>query len=314
MLLDPVSQGLRMRGNPELGVLRCANDQMRQGIQNVWMQASLWFVECQERRWTRAKQCRAKTQEPHLSVREFLRLQGTEQPRNFHLYAEEGIHSFDNQSRAAKGLRDGLAKGSSIADFKNCLESSGKVRAVMSKNRCIDTNLRLPHGGLQICTEMMIKTPAQDLLAYCGYFRIEMRINDLRQDGLVFRNLEGICDHIAFRVAQPRRRLVPFQHRNATFRFSGPDIPDIFFLYARVECEHGSQCMLVLGREPNLQLVGELLRVKAKHDSFWRFLTLIANALASGPEYAWRAALLGNRSRQLPLCRARHQDKGVVKI
>src|SRR2546429_7180247 len=36
---------------------------------------------------------------------------------------------------------------------------------------------------------------SQDLLAYCGYFWIEVRINDLRQDGLVFRNLEGIGDH-----------------------------------------------------------------------------------------------------------------------
>src|SRR5205809_2961285 len=76
----------------------------------------------------------------------------------------------------------------------------------MTQNWCIDANLRLPHGGLQVCTEMVIKTPAQDLLAYCGYFWIEVRINDLRQDGLVFRNLEGIGDHIAFSVAQPRRR------------------------------------------------------------------------------------------------------------
>ena len=91
-------------------------------------------------------------------------MQGTEQPGNFHLYAEEGFHSFDHKSRAAKGLRYGLAKGSTIADFKNCLEGSGKVRAVIAKNWCIDTNLRLPHRGIQVCTEMVIKTPAQDLL------------------------------------------------------------------------------------------------------------------------------------------------------
>src|SRR5207249_2547199 len=131
-------------------------------------------------------------------------------PIYFHLYAEEGFHGFDSKSRASKGLGYGLAKGSTIADFKNCLESSRKVRAVMTQNWCIDANLRLPHGGLQVCTEMVIKTPAQDLLAYCGYFWIEVRINDLRQDGLVFRNLEGIGDHIAFSVAQPRRRFVAF--------------------------------------------------------------------------------------------------------
>src|SRR6266704_2397882 len=212
MLLDAVGQRLRMRGNPELSVFRCANDQVRQGIQNVGMQASLRFVDGQQRGWTRAKQRRAKTQEPHLSVREFLRLQGTEQPGNFHLDAEEGIHSFDQESRAAKSLRHDLAKGSTIADFNNGLESSRKVRAVVTKNRRIDTNLRLAHGGFQVCAEMMIKTPAQDLLADCGYFRKEVRINDLRQDGLVFRYLEGISDQTAFRVAQPRRRFVAFQH------------------------------------------------------------------------------------------------------
>lgn len=72
--------------------------------------------------------------------------------------------------------------------------------------------------------------------------------------------------------------------------------------------------MLVRGREPDLQLVPELLRFKAKHDSFRRFLALIANALPSGPEHAGRAAFLGDGSRQLPLRRARHQDQGVVKI
>src|SRR5213082_1930892 len=148
--------------------------------------------------------------------------------------SEEGIHSFDNESRAAKGLRYGLTKSSTIADFKNCLESRCKVRTVMTKNWCIDTNLRLPHRGLQVCAEMMIKTPAQDLLAYCGYFWIEVRINDLREDRLVFRNLEGIGDHIAFSVAQPRRRFISFQHSHATFRIRRPDIPDIFFLYARI--------------------------------------------------------------------------------
>lgn len=179
MFLDPVRQGLRMRGNPELSVFRGANDQVRQGIQNVRMQARLRFVDGQERRRTRAQQRCTKTQKPHLPVGEFLRLQGPEQPGHFHLDAEERIHRFDQQSRAAKGLRDNLAKGLPIADFQNRLESRRKVRAVLAKNRRIHANLRLPQRGVQVCAEMMIKAPAQDLLAYCGYFRIEVRVNNL---------------------------------------------------------------------------------------------------------------------------------------
>ena len=40
-------QGLRMRGNPELDVFHGANDQVREGIQNVGMQARLRFVDRQ---------------------------------------------------------------------------------------------------------------------------------------------------------------------------------------------------------------------------------------------------------------------------
>src|SRR5260370_24234889 len=178
-----------MVDNSSLDRFQGRNVQVRQGLKNVRMRARVRFVERQERGWTRAKQRRTKAQEAHLSVREFLRLQGTEQPGNFHLHAEESIHCFDNESRAAKGLRYGLAKGIPIADFKNGLESSRKVRAVVTENRRIDTNLRLPHRGLEVCTEMMIKTPAQDLLANCGYFRIEVWINNLRQPGLAFCNL-----------------------------------------------------------------------------------------------------------------------------
>src|SRR5437899_12204087 len=47
VFLDPVRQGLRMRGNPELDVFRCANDQVRQGIHNVRMQGRLRFVDWQ---------------------------------------------------------------------------------------------------------------------------------------------------------------------------------------------------------------------------------------------------------------------------
>src|SRR6267142_5511205 len=47
VFLDPVRQGLRMRGNPELNVFQYANDQVRQGIHNVRMQARLRFVDCQ---------------------------------------------------------------------------------------------------------------------------------------------------------------------------------------------------------------------------------------------------------------------------
>ena len=46
-VLDAVRQGLRMRGNPELGVFRGANDQVREGIQNVRMQVRLRFVDRQ---------------------------------------------------------------------------------------------------------------------------------------------------------------------------------------------------------------------------------------------------------------------------
>ena len=56
----------------------------------------------------------------------------------------------------------------------------------MTENRRIHSNLRLPHRGLDVGAEMMIKTPAQDLLADCGDFGIKVRINDLRQDGLLF--------------------------------------------------------------------------------------------------------------------------------
>ena len=45
MFLDAVRQRLRMRGNPELDVFRCANDQARQGIQKVRVQAGLRFVD-----------------------------------------------------------------------------------------------------------------------------------------------------------------------------------------------------------------------------------------------------------------------------
>src|ERR1700758_440853 len=48
MFLNPVRQRLRMRGNPELGMCRGANDQVRQGIQNIRVQARLRFVDRQE--------------------------------------------------------------------------------------------------------------------------------------------------------------------------------------------------------------------------------------------------------------------------
>ena len=47
MFLDAFRQRLRMRGNPELDVFRCANDQARQGIQKVRVQAGLRFVDGQ---------------------------------------------------------------------------------------------------------------------------------------------------------------------------------------------------------------------------------------------------------------------------
>src|SRR5579859_7380171 len=193
----------------------------------------------------------------------------------------------------------------------------------MTQNRRIDADLRLAQRRVQVGAEVMIKTPAQDLLAYCGDFRIEVRVNNLRQDGLVLRNLEGIGDHCAFGIAQPRGRFVAFQHGDAAFRvirfirlirFGHRNVPDVFFLDARVELELGFQRLLVSGGKPDLQLVAELLRFKAKHDALGRFLVLIADALASSPEDAGRAALFGDRSRQLPLRRARHQDQRVVQI
>lgn len=47
MFLDAIGQGLRMGGNPELGVFRGANDQVCEGVQNVRMQARLRLVDRQ---------------------------------------------------------------------------------------------------------------------------------------------------------------------------------------------------------------------------------------------------------------------------
>src|SRR5437016_8103522 len=49
MFLDAVRQRLRMRGNPELDVFRCANDQARQGIQKVRSEERRVGKECRSR-------------------------------------------------------------------------------------------------------------------------------------------------------------------------------------------------------------------------------------------------------------------------
>ena len=95
----------------------------------------------------------------------------------------------------------------------------------------------LPHRRLYVRTEMMIEAPAQYLIAEGGYLWIQMRIDNLRRDGLVFRDLEGICDHAAFGIAQPRRRLVSLQHQHATLCFRWPDV---LLLDSGIEGEHGS--------------------------------------------------------------------------
>src|SRR5580658_3310752 len=155
----------------------------------------------------------------------------------------------------------------------------------------------------------MIKAPAQDLVAYRGDFWIEVRINDLREDRLVFRDLEGICDHAALRVTQPCRRLISLHHKHATFCSPWPDA---FFFNARIEGEHSPQGLLVKRWKPNLQFVPEFVSVKPKHHSFGRLLSLIANSFAAGPKYAWRPAFLGYCPRQLSLSCASNQNKRVV--
>jgi hypothetical protein len=73
---------------------------------------------------------------PQLPVREFPRLQGTEQSRNLQSHAEERIRGFNKESCPAKSLRNRLAKGITIANFQNRFQRSREVRTIVIKNWC----------------------------------------------------------------------------------------------------------------------------------------------------------------------------------
>src|SRR6266566_5324048 len=62
-------------------------------------------------------------------------------------------------------------------------------------------------------------------------------------------------------------------------------------------------CSLKPG-SPYLQLTTELLPLEPEHDSLWRLLSLVANALPSRPEHARSRTFLGYCVCELPLRRS----------
>ena len=75
--------------------------------------------------------------------------------------------------------------------FLELSEGQPQNATVIVQNRRLHTDLWLPHRRLYVRTEMMIEAPAQYLIAEGGYLWIQMRIDDLRQDGLMFEISKG---------------------------------------------------------------------------------------------------------------------------
>jgi len=95
----------------------------------------------------------------------------------------------------------------------------------MAENRGLDPDLRLAQWGFTVRTKVVVKNAN---LGYCyatpRYLRIQMRIDDLGQDGIGFRDFEWVRNHVALRISQPCRRFVTLEHEYPFFRARRPNV------------------------------------------------------------------------------------------
>src|SRR5689334_10130990 len=145
---------------------------------------------------------------------------------------------------------------------------------------------------------MVIEPPRQNFVTNCADLRVKMRINDLCESGLVFRDREWITDQVALGVSQPGRRLVAFQHQHSALRLGRPDV---LFFHSRVEFEHRAQSVFVQTGKPYLQFVTKLFSFESKNNPFRRLLSSVANTLTPRPKHAGSATFLCDGTSQLAL-------------
>ena len=92
-----------------------------------------------------------------------------------------------------------------------------KVGPVVAQHGSLCSHLRLAQRRRHVGPEVVIKTPAQNLLPDSRNLRIQVRLDDLRQDRFVLHDLKRILDKRALRVANPAARTFALQHQRAVF-------------------------------------------------------------------------------------------------
>ncbi|MCY1420499.1 hypothetical protein D9M71_361210 [compost metagenome] len=148
-------------------------------------------------------------------------------------------------------------QGLRVADFEDGLQSCRQVAAIMVQNLRARSELRAPGRGLAVGTEVVIETPAANLLAQVQYFWRGAQVADLIEQAVMARYV--LRQHV------PLAPLARTNHRPlAVHQLAGRAVqgagPDAFLLDFRVQGELGSARL----RQTKGDGVAEILATEAQ--------------------------------------------------
>src|SRR5713226_926242 len=152
-----------MRGDEKLSASCSARQQLRDGLEEVWMKACLGLVQGKQRRWTRTQQHSEKAKVTERAIGKLHRIEGPRNSRHLHEQAEPAMGSLDVYRRTRKREIHASLQRSPVSDLDDRLQRRGKIAAIVAQHRSSNSDLRLPQGSLQIRSELMIEAPAQEL-------------------------------------------------------------------------------------------------------------------------------------------------------